>query len=207
MTRSQSATDDGFSTACRRASCIFHVEAASSRAALRARPAQRRPPRPGSVERCARLSLQPLQDFLDIYYQGMSVLVTEQDFYDSPRPISSALGPRTSATSRSSRPAAHTARGIAFATVIDGLHRAAADAATRLGVEARLIMCFLRHLERGGRRADPPMRRCPTREVLGVGLDSSELGHPPSKFARVFRRARDAGLFLVAHAGEQGGAR
>jgi adenine deaminase len=146
-----------------------------------------------------------LQDFLDIYYQGMSVLRTEQDFYD----LAWAYFERARAANvryleMFFDPQAHTARGVPFATVIDGLHRAAADAETRLGIEVRLILCFLRHLDEADaeRTLDDALGH--RDKFIGVGLDSTELGHPPEKFARVFRRAREAGLFLTAHAGEEG---
>src|SRR5262249_4724206 len=101
-------------------------------------------------------------------------------------------------------PQGHASRGIAFATVIKGLTRAIADARRELGVEASLIMCFLRHLDEANaeRTLDAAL---PFRDrIVGVGLDSSERGNPPSKFTRVFARARDAGFFLTAHAGEEG---
>ena len=146
-----------------------------------------------------------LQDFLDIYYQGMSVLVTERDFYD----LASAYLERAHAdgvrhVEMFFDPQGHTSRGIAFATVIDGLSRAIADARSKLGISAGLIMCFLRHLdEADAERTLDAALACKDR-IVGVGLDSSETGNPPSKFARVFRRAREAGFFLTAHAGEEG---
>ena len=146
-----------------------------------------------------------LQDFLDIYYQGMSVLVTERDFYD----LASAYLERAHAdgvrhVEMFFDPQGHTSRGIAFATVIDGLSRAIADARSKLGISAGLIMCFLRHLdEADAERTLDAALACKDR-IVGIGLDSSETGHPPSKFARVFRRAREAGFFLTAHAGEEG---
>ena len=146
-----------------------------------------------------------LQDFLDIYYRGMSVLLTAQDFYDL------ALAYLNRARAENIRyvemffdPQAHTARGIPFATVIDGLYRATEDAAATLGVEARLILCFLRHLDEADAERTLDAALSHRHKFIGVGLDSTEVGHPPSKFSRVFRRARDAGLFLVAHAGEEG---
>jgi adenosine deaminase len=122
----------------------------------------------------------------------MSVLVTEQDFYDLAWAyLKRARADNVRHVEMFFDPQGHTARGVPFATVIGGLHRAIADARRELGVDASLIMCFLRRL---GFRD----------QIAGVGLDSSETGHPPSKFKRVFRRARDAGLFLTAHAGEEG---
>jgi len=146
-----------------------------------------------------------LQDFLDIYYQGMAVLVTEQDFYD----LASAYLERAHAdgvrhVEMFFDPQGHTSRGVAFATVVDGLSRAIADARSQLGIGAGLIMCFLRHLdEADAERTLDAALACKDR-IVGVGLDSSETGNPPSKFARVFRRAREAGFFLTAHAGEEG---
>ena len=146
-----------------------------------------------------------LQDFLDIYYQGMSVLRTEQDFFD----MTSAYLARAHADGVRHvelffDPQGHTVRGVPFATVIGGITRAAADGKARLGIHTSLIMCFLRHLDEADaeRTLDEAL---PYRDrIIGIGLDSSENGHPPSKFARVFRRAREAGLLLVAHAGEEG---
>jgi adenosine deaminase len=146
-----------------------------------------------------------LQDFLDVYYQGMSVLVTKQDFYD----LAWAYLKRASADNVRHvemffDPQGHTSRGVAFATVIGGLHRAIADARRELGVDASLIMCFLRHLDEDDAEKTLDVALGFRDQIAGVGLDSSETGHPPSKFKRVFRRARDAGLFLTAHAGEEG---
>src|SRR5262245_39165775 len=146
-----------------------------------------------------------LQDFLDLYYQGMSVLVTEQDFYDLAFAyLQRAHADNVRHVEMFFDPQGHTARGIAFATVIAGLDRAIADARRSLGIDASLIMCFLRHLDEADaeRTFDQAL---PFRDrIIGVGLDSSEAGNPPSKFRRVFARARDAGFFLCAHAGEEG---
>ena len=95
-------------------------------------------------------------------------------------------------------------RGIAFATVIDGLHRAIVDAGRKLGVQASLIMCFLRHLDEADAERTLDSALAFKDRIVGVGLDSSEAGNPPSKFKHVFGRARDAGFFLSAHAGEEG---
>jgi adenosine deaminase len=146
-----------------------------------------------------------LQDFLDIYYQGTSVLLTEQDFYDLAWAyLERARDENIRYVEMFFDPQAHTARGVPFATVIDGLHRAAGDAATKLGIEARLILCFLRHLDEADAEQTLDAALAHRHKIIGVGLDSSEVGHPPGKFKRVFRRAREAGLFLVAHAGEEG---
>jgi len=146
-----------------------------------------------------------LQDFLDVYYQGMSVLVTEQDFYD----LASAYLERARADNVRHvemffDPQAHTARGVPFATVIGGLHRAIGDAGSKLGVDASLVMCFLRHLDEAAAERTLDSALAFRDRIAGVGLDSSETGQPPSKFKNVFRRARDAGFFLTAHAGEEG---
>ncbi len=146
-----------------------------------------------------------LQDFLDLYYQGMSVLRTEQDFYDL------AWAYLTRVHKHNVRyvemffdPQGHTSRGIAFSVVIDGLSRALADAKRELGVQARLILCFLRHLDEADAERTLDQALPYKDRIIGIGLDSSEVGHPPSKFKNVFRRARQAGLLLVAHAGEEG---
>ena len=146
-----------------------------------------------------------LQDFLDLYYQGMSVLVTEQDYYDLAWAyLQRAREDNVRHVEMFFDPQGHTARGIAFSTVVGGLHRAVVDAARELGVGASLIMCFLRHLDEADAEKTLDRALAFKDKIVGVGLDSSELGNPPSKFARVFRRARDEGFFLTAHAGEEG---
>jgi adenosine deaminase len=146
-----------------------------------------------------------LQDFLDIYYQGMSVLITEQDFYDLAWAyLQRARADNVRHVEMFFDPQGHTARGIAFATVIAGLSRAIADAKRELGVEASLIMCFLRHLDEADAEKTLDSALAFRDKIVGVGLDSSEAGNPPSKFRRVFARAREAGLFVTAHAGEEG---
>jgi adenine deaminase len=146
-----------------------------------------------------------LQDFLDIYYQGMSVLITEQDFYDLAFAyLQRAHGDNVRHVEMFFDPQGHTARGVAFATVIGGLHRAIVDAERQLGVQASLIMCFLRHLDEADAETTLDAALAFADKIVGVGLDSSEVGNPPSKFKHVFRRARDAGFFLTAHAGEEG---
>lgn len=146
-----------------------------------------------------------LQDFLDIYYQGMGVLQTEQDFYD----LTAAYLARAHADGvRHAEiffdPQGHTARGIPLATVIGGITRALDDAQARYDMSSRLIMCFLRHLSEEEAEATLDEARPWLDRIDGVGLDSSEVGHPPAKFQRVFARARNLGLRLVAHAGEEG---
>jgi adenosine deaminase len=146
-----------------------------------------------------------LQDFLDIYYQGARVLLTEADFQDLAfdyfrrvaedgcRHVELFFDPQT-----------HTDRGVPFRVVADGLLAGMAAAEHRFGITSKLILCYLRHLDEDAafatlRAAEPYLDR-----LAGVGLDSSEVGHPPSKFARVFQASRERGLKLVAHAGEEG---
>ena len=146
-----------------------------------------------------------LQSFLDIYYAGASVLLQEQDFYDMAWAyLQRAAADHVVHAELFFDPQTHTARGVPMATVIGGLHRACTDAASQLGVDASLILCFLRHLSEDDALATLE-QALPWRDrFIGVGLDSSELGHPPEKFARVFARCRELGLRLVAHAGEEG---
>lgn len=146
-----------------------------------------------------------LQSFLDIYYAGAAVLNTAQDFYDltwaylqraatdNVRHVEIFFDPQT-----------HTGRGVEFATVLDGIHRALAAGDSELGVTSRLILCFLRHLSADDAMATLTAALPYKDRVHAVGLDSSELGHPPSKFVEVFARARAEGFLAVAHAGEEG---
>ncbi|MGO9627934.1 MAG: adenosine deaminase [Xanthobacteraceae bacterium] len=159
-----------------------------------------------SVEAVRRAyNFRNLQDFLDIYYQGMSVLLTEQDFYDLALAyLQRAHADNVRHVEMFFDPQGHTARGVAFGTVIGGLHRAIIDAERQFGVQASLIMCFLRHLDEADAEKTLDSALAFRDKIVGVGLDSSETGNPPSKFKRVFRRAREAGLFLTAHAGEEG---
>ena len=146
-----------------------------------------------------------LQSFLDIYYAGASVLLKEEDFFD----MAWAYFERAAADNVVHAelffdPQTHTERGVPFETVIRGLHHACQRAHQELGISSRLIMCFLRHLseEDAFKTLEQSL---PWRQYfIGVGLDSSERGHPPSKFARVFERCRAMGLHVVAHAGEEG---
>lgn len=146
-----------------------------------------------------------LQDFLDIYYQGANVLLTAQDFHD----LGAAYFDRAAADGVVHAeimfdPQTHTDRGIAIGTVIDGLSSAIHDAQSRHGMTVKLILCFLRHLDEDAAFATLDMATPYLDRITAVGLDSSELGHPPEKFARVFAKARELGLKLVAHAGEEG---
>jgi adenosine deaminase len=146
-----------------------------------------------------------LQDFLDIYYEGANVLLHEQDFFDLTFTYLEKLHAQNVVHAEIFfDPQTHTDRGVAFSTVIDGIWRACREAESKWGLTTSLIMCFLRHLDEASafRTLEQAM---PYRDrIIGVGLDSSELGHPPSKFERVFARAAQEGLLLVAHAGEEG---
>lgn len=146
-----------------------------------------------------------LQSFLDIYYAGASVLLKEADFYD----MAWAYFERAHAdhvvhAELFFDPQTHTARGVTMGTVIEGLSRACADAQRKLGISSALILCFLRHLSEDDAMATLEAALPYRDRFIGVGLDSSEVGHPPSKFSRVFARCRDMGLHVVAHAGEEG---
>src|SRR6266545_4801939 len=146
-----------------------------------------------------------LQEFLDVYYLGMSVLITEQDFYDLAFAyLERAHADNVRHVEMFFDPQGHTSRGVAFATVVGGLHRAIVDAGRALGVQASLIMCFLRHLDEADAERTLDSALAFKDRIVGVGLDSSETGNPPSMFKHVFARARDAGFFLSAHAGEEG---
>ena len=146
-----------------------------------------------------------LQSFLDIYYAGASVLLKEQDFYDMARAyFVKAARDNVVHAELFFDPQTHTARGVSMETVINGLHRACVDAQTELGVSASLIMCFLRHLSEAD-AFETLEQALPFRhKLIGIGLDSGEVGNPPEKFARVFARCRELGFHLVAHAGEEG---
>lgn len=146
-----------------------------------------------------------LQSFLDIYYAGTSVLLTEQDFYDMTWCyLLRAHADNIRHTELFFDPQSHLSRGVSFAAVIGGIDRALRDAATAWGMSSALIMCFLRHLSEADAFATLE-QALPYRALfIGVGLDSSERDHPPEKFSRVFARCRELGLRLVAHAGEEG---
>ena len=146
-----------------------------------------------------------LQDFLDIYYQGAEVLLLKQDFYDltwayllmckqqNVIHVEPFFDPQT-----------HTARGVPFETVVNGISEALADAKEKLGITSRLIMCFLRHLSEESAIETLKSSEQFTGVIYGVGLDSSEMGNPPEKFINVFSKANGMGYKLVAHAGEEG---
>lgn len=146
-----------------------------------------------------------LQDFLDIYYQGADVLRTEADFRD----LATAYFDRAAADTVVHAeiffdPQTHTDRGIPFQVVADGLLAGMAEAEAKHGLTSKLILCFLRHLDEEAAFATLAAAEPWLDRIVAVGLDSSELGHPPSKFARVFARAGEMGLLRVAHAGEEG---
>jgi adenine deaminase len=148
---------------------------------------------------------EDLQSFLDLYYQGCTVLVTELDFFDLTKAyLERAARQGVVHTEVFFDPQTHTSRGIAFETVISGIHRALEEGEEQLGVSSRLIPSFLRHLsaESAMETLVEALRFRPW--ITAVGLDSSEMGHPPSKFEAVFRAARGEGLLCVAHAGEEG---
>ncbi|MCY4329806.1 MAG: adenosine deaminase [Endozoicomonadaceae bacterium] len=146
-----------------------------------------------------------LQDFLDIYYAGAGVLLQTQDFYDLTWAyLQQAFIQNVRHAEIFFDPQTHTARGIPFATVIDGISQALVDAKNKLGISTRLIMCFLRHLDETDALKTLDMAMPYRDRICGVGLDSSECGNPPGKFREVFRRARIAGFSAVAHAGEEG---
>ncbi len=146
-----------------------------------------------------------LQDFLDIYYQGMGVLITERDFADlTAAYLARARADNVRHVEIFFDPQGHTERGIKFETVITGISRALDNAKTEYGISSKLILCFLRHLSEAEAEATLDEALPYLDRIDGVGLDSSEVGHPPSKFANVFARARALGLKIVAHAGEEG---
>ncbi|MEQ1873721.1 MAG: adenosine deaminase [Ilumatobacteraceae bacterium] len=148
---------------------------------------------------------ESLQDFLDLLYQSMSVLITQQDFHD----MTWAYLQRCKAdnvvhTEIFFDPQAHTERGVSFATAFEGIWSGLQQGKQELGITSRVIMCFLRHLDEHSAFATLEEALPYLDRIVGVGLDSSELGHPPSDFYRVFERAAGLGLRRVAHAGEEG---
>ncbi|MGB1310521.1 MAG: adenosine deaminase [Leucothrix sp.] len=146
-----------------------------------------------------------LQDFLDIYYQGMNVLREEQDFYDLTWAYLSRIHSQNVLhTEIFFDPQGHTSRGIVFETALNGIHRALSDGQRQLGISFGIIMCFLRHLEADDAMATLEQALPHKDKIIGVGLDSSELEHPPEKFTAVFEKARAEGFHIVAHAGEEG---
>lgn len=146
-----------------------------------------------------------LQTFLDIYYAGASVLIHEQDFYDlTMEYLKRCHADNVVHTEIFFDPQTHTDRGIAFETVINGIARALRDGEKNYGITSHIILCFLRHLSEEAAFDTLRMAMPHQHLIKGVGLDSSEVGHPPSKFQRVFAQARAEGFITVAHAGEEG---
>ena len=146
-----------------------------------------------------------LQDFLDIYYQGMNVLREEQDFYDLTWAYLTRIHKQNVLhTEIFFDPQGHTDRGIPFETALNGIYKALQDGEKQLGISFGVIMCFLRHLDEEAAMATLEQALAHKDKIIGVGLDSSEMGHPPEKFATVFARAKAEGFHIVAHAGEEG---
>lgn len=146
-----------------------------------------------------------LQSFLDIYYEGAAVLIKERDFYDLTMAyLKKCREDNVVHTEIFFDPQTHTERGIKFETFFKGIHGALRDAENEWGITSHMIMCFLRHLPEEDAfkilEESLPFKKY----ILAVGLDSSEVGHPPSKFERVFKKAREEGYLTVAHAGEEG---
>ncbi|QKJ22888.1 adenosine deaminase [Poseidonibacter lekithochrous] len=145
-----------------------------------------------------------LQSFLDIYYAGANVLITKQDFYDLTWDyILRCVEDNVIHTEIFFDPQTHTHRGIAFETVITGIKEALNDAHKKFGITSNIIMCFLRHLSQEDALETFEMALDYKDDIIGIGLDSSEIGNPPSKFEEVFKKAKEEGFKLVAHAGEE----
>lgn len=185
----------------------IHVEGSLEPAAMLEMAARNGVDLPWRSEREAREAyrFERLQDFLDLYYKGMSALRTREDF----RALTAAYLRRAAADGARHvelffDPQAHLPRGVAFDDIVDGIGDALAAARRGLGVTGFPILCFLRHLDAADAERTLDLALSRRDAILGVGLDSSELGHPPSKFRGVFRRAAAAGFRLVAHAGEEG---
>mgnify|MGYP000188630347 CR=1 FL=1 len=146
-----------------------------------------------------------LQSFLDIYFKGTDVLIEEQDFFDLTwHYLLRCQKDNVQHTEVFFDPQAHTQRGIDFDTVVNGIHRALLKGTSELGITSKLIMCFLRHLDEASAFATLAQAQPHKDKIVGIGLDSTEIGHPAAKFERVFAQARDQGFLTVAHAGEEG---
>jgi len=160
----------------------------------------------GSAEELrAVYNFENLQDFLNIYYRGVEVLMRERDFYDLALAyLKKAHSQNVLHTEIFFDPQSHTSRGIDFETVITGIHRALSDAQEKLGISTGLIMCFLRDLDPASAMETLDEALPYKNWIVAVGLDSCEVGYPPSKFQTVFQRAREEGFLTVAHAGEEG---
>ncbi|ESK41184.1 adenosine deaminase [Acinetobacter nectaris CIP 110549] len=146
-----------------------------------------------------------LQSFLDIYYAGAKALIHEKDFYDLTWAyFKKCKEDHVVHTEIFFDPQTHTVRGIAFETIFNGIFKACQDAKEKLDISSELIMCFLRHLSEE-EAFEVLEQALPFKaHIIGVGLDSSELGHPPIKFELVFSKAKEEGFLIVAHAGEEG---
>ncbi len=145
-----------------------------------------------------------LQSFLDIYYAGANVLLTQDDFYDLTwEYILKCVEDNVIHTEIFFDPQTHTERGVAFEAIITGIKEELADAKAKYGITSCIIMCFLRHLSQEAAFETLEQAMAFKEDIIGVGLDSSELGNPPSKFKEVFQKAKEAGFKLVAHAGEE----
>ena len=151
-------------------------------------------------------NFENLQDFLNLYYEACSVLATERDFYDLMYEyLRRASVDNVYVAEIFFDPQTHTKRGISFDVVINGLHRALVDGYLNFGIKGRLIMCFLRDLSEDSAIKTLQAAQPHLDKIIGVGLDSGEVGNPPTKFKRVYKMAADLGLKLVAHAGEEAG--
>ena len=199
--------DEAFIASLPKAELHMHIEGSLEPALMFALAERNRVAIPfASVEALrAAYRFEGLQDFLELYYQGAAVLRTEEDFHDLARAyFERAAADAVAHAEIFFDPQAHTARGVPLGVVMEGLLAGMAEAQAAHGVSSKLILCFLRHLSEEDAfatlaEAEPWLGR-----IAAVGLDSSELGHPPSKFARVFERAGAMGLKRVAHAGEEG---
>ena len=148
---------------------------------------------------------EDLQDFLDLYYDAADILLHEQDFYDLTMSyLRKAHEDNVVHTEIFFDPQTHTDRGVAFETVLNGIVRALEDGKSELGISSKLIMSFLRHLSEESAFETLDMALPHKDKIIGIGLDSSERGNPPSKFFNVFNEVREAGFFVVVHAGEEG---
>ena len=146
-----------------------------------------------------------LQSFLDIYYQGANVLIKEEDFFDLTWAyLLKCKSDNVVHTEIFFDPQTHTNRGIKFDVVINGIHKALLKAKKEFGITSEIIMCFLRHLDEVSAFKTLDQALVHKDKIIAVGLDSSEMGHPPSKFERVFKKAMEKGFLTVAHAGEEG---
>jgi len=150
-------------------------------------------------------SFNNLQEFLDLYYAGANVLIEERDFYDLTWAYLNKVKQQNLVhTEIFFDPQTHTDRGVPFANVIKGIHNALEDGKNKLGISYRLILSFLRHLDENEAFKTLNEALPYKKWITAVGLDSSEVGNPPSKFERVFAKAREEGFLTVAHAGEEG---